>query len=105
MTKSSHFARASKDGNHDEIVRRFRQLGCSVLETIKTGIPGFPDCVVGCVGKTYLVEIKDPHTRYGRAGLNANQTAFAQDWRGGKLFVVTSEDEATALVQNWRRSA
>lgn len=105
MTKSHHFARASKDGNHDEIVRRFRQLGCSVLETIKTGIPGFPDCVVGCIGKTFLVEIKNPETRYGRAGLNSNQTAFERDWRGGKLYAVTSEDEATALVQNWRRGA
>ena len=34
-----------------------------------------------------------------------DQSAFARDWRGGRVWVVRSEDEATALVQNWRRSS
>lgn len=84
-------------------MRRFRELGCSVLETQDTGIPGLPDLVVGCVGRTELVEVKNLETRYGRAGLNANQTVFARDWRGAAMWTVYTEDEATALVQNWRK--
>ena len=34
-----------------------------------------------------------------------DQSAFARDWRGGPVYVVTSVDEATALVLNWRRSS
>ena len=96
--------RASKDANHDAIVRRFQDLGCSVVEIHATGIPGLPDLACGCVGVTHLVEIKNPGTAYGRQGFNANQTAFARDWRGGRVWVVRSEDEAMALVQNWRRA-
>lgn len=93
-----------KDANHAALAGAFRALGCSVAELPVTGIPGFPDLLVGLIGRTFLVECKNPETAYGRAGLNPNQTAFARDWRGGKLWVCCSTDEATALVQNWRRS-
>lgn len=95
--------RGRKDGNHDALRRRFEALGCSVAEFPRTDIPGWPDFVVGCAGVNHLVECKDPATAYGRAGLNANQTAFARDWRGGRVWVCCTEDEATALVQNWRK--
>jgi hypothetical protein len=98
----------SKDGNHDAIVKRFQELGCSVIEMHATGIPGMPDLAVGLAGKTRrrteLVEVKNLGTRYGRAGFNDNQTAFVRDWRGERVHIVTSVDEATALVQNWRRA-
>ena len=97
--------RGRKDGTHDEIVRRFIELGCSVIELHAVGIPGCPDLGCGLLGRTELVECKDPATAYGRAGLNANQTAFARDWRGGKVWLCSSPDEATALVLNWRRRA
>lgn len=95
----------SKDHNHDAIVRRFRALGCSVIEMHATGIPGFPDLAVGTVGITHFVEIKNPDTPYGRKGLNDNQSAFARDWRGGMVWIARSEDDATLLVQRWRRVA
>jgi hypothetical protein len=96
--------RGKKDANHDAIVRRFQGLGCSVIEMHATGIPGFPDLAVGCVGITHLCEVKNRETQYGRAGLNANQTAFNRDWRGEKVWMCHNEDEATAIVQNWRRA-
>ena len=72
----------SKDANHDVIAQRFRDLGCSVIEMHATGIPGFPDLAIGLIGArgrmTQLVEVKNPNTRYGRAGFNDNQTAFAR---------------------------
>lgn len=94
---------AKRDANHNTVADRFRALGCSVADLPATGIPGFPDTLVGCLGVTHLVEIKNLETRYGRAGLNANQTAFARDWRGSKVWTVCTEDEATAVVQNWRK--
>ncbi|PXV54214.1 hypothetical protein SAMN04487785_1146 [Dyella jiangningensis] len=100
---------SKKDANHDAIVARFQALGCSVIEMHATGIPGMPDLAIGLScpnGRiTQLVEVKNPETAYGRRGLNANQTAFARDWRGGKIWTVTGVDEATALVQNWRSAA
>ena len=97
--------RGKKDHNHDEIVGRFLALGCTVVEVHDTGIAGLPDLVVGCIGRNFLVEVKNPETRYGRAGLNGNQTAFARDWRGAAVIHVYSVDEATAVVQNWRQAA
>lgn len=100
--------RGKKDNNHDSIVSTFIALGCSVIEMHATGIPGFPDLAVGLSGAsgrmTQLVEIKNLETAYGRAGFNGNQTAFNRDWRGEPVWMCCSEDEATALVQNWRRS-
>lgn len=93
-----------RDDNHGAIVDRFHALGCSVFETDRVG-EGFPDLVVGCLGVNRLVECKNPETRYGRAGLNGNQTAFNAAWRGDKVWLVCSEDEATAIVQNWRKGA
>lgn len=94
--------RANRDRNHRELQTAFEQLGCSVVDMAGAGIPGWPDAVIGVAGRTHLVEFKNPETRYGRAGLNGNQTAFSQEWRGGKLFVVSSVDEVAALVRNLR---
>lgn len=96
--------RGKKDGNHNELKAAFQQLGCSVLDLYDVGIGGAPDIIVGCAGSTVCVEIKNPETRYGRAGLNTNQTAFSRDWRGGPLYVVSSLDEVAALVNNLRRA-
>ncbi len=98
----SRYARR-RDGNHSALVAVFQQLGCSVADLSHAGLPGWPDVVVGCAGVDRLVEIKNPATRYGRAGLNDNQQAFSRDWRGGKLWVVSTPDEVAAVVGNWRR--
>jgi len=100
-----HIASSRKDATHITVDRRFQELGCSVIEMHATGIPGFPDLSVGCIGVTHFVEIKNRATAYGRAGFNANQTAFNRDWRGEKVWLCANEDEATALVQNWRKAA
>jgi hypothetical protein len=93
-----------RDANHGTLIATFLQLGCTVIDTSHAGIPGWPDVVVGCMGQNHLVEFKNPGSRYGRAGLNANQQAFARDWRGGQVFVVSTTDEVIALVSNWRRT-
>lgn len=95
--------RCRPDRNQGPIVERFEALGCSVVELHHAGIAGFPDLVVGCMGANHLVEVKNPDTAYGRAGLNTNQRAFDRDWRGERMWSVASVEEATAIVQNWRR--
>lgn len=94
-----------KDDNHDELVKLFEQLGCTVAQMHACGVPGFPDIAVGAVGRTWLVELKNPNSRYGRAGFNDNQTAFARDWRGGRVYMASTPDDVIELVQYWRRAA
>lgn len=96
---------SKKDANHDDLVAVFERLGCTVAQMHACGVPGFPDIVCGAMGRSWLVELKSPDSRYGRAGLNDNQSAFARDWRGGRIYVATSADDVIALVQHWRRAA
>lgn len=96
--------RGRKDNNHNQIKAVFEQMGCSVADLYNAGVPGFPDIVLGVSGKNVLVEIKNPDTSYGRAGLNSNQTAFNSEWRGGKVRTVTTPGEAVELANEIRRS-
>lgn len=95
----------SKDGNHDEICAVFPRFGFTVHSLPETRIPGFPDTVISGMGLTALAEIKNLATKYGRAGLTPEQTAFHRDWRGGPLVVIYTVDQAIAFAQQWRREA
>lgn len=92
---------AKRDANHKPVVDTFRALGCSVFETDRVG-EGFPDLVLGMLGENILIEIKNPETHYGRAGLSGSQSAFNDGWRGAKVVVICSADEAAAFVLNKR---
>jgi hypothetical protein len=96
--------RGSRDANHLAMAAAFESLGCTTADLALAGVTGFPDLVVGCAGRTYLVEIKNPDTAYGRAGLNRDQSAFARDWRGGLVYVVTCVEDVYAAVQEWRKA-
>lgn len=95
--------RASKDGNHAEIVKAFRDTGCSVVETHLPPVAGFPDLIVGCIGVTHLVECKNIETKYGRAGFSRSQSAFVRDWKGSPVELIESPDEAIDAVIQWRK--
>lgn len=95
--------RGSKDTNHDTLADAFRTMGCTVTDLHDTGVPGWPDLAVGCAGRTYLVEVKNLDTRYGRAGLTREQSAFARDWRGDEVVTATTSDDVIAMVNRWRR--
>lgn len=94
-----------RDGNHDDRVQDFIALGCSVAELTNTGLPGWPDLVVGCVGVNHLVEIKDRSTRYGRAGLSESQREFDAAWRGSHVEEVATASDVIEAVSRWRRDA
>lgn len=95
--------RGRRDGNHADIVGAFQATGCSVQETTDTGLDGFPDLVVGCMGVNHLVETKNPDTEYGRRGLSASQQRFNAGWRGEPMVAVSTVDEALDLVAKWRQ--
>lgn len=97
--------RITKDGNHDALCAVFKQMGCSVAELHGACIAGWPDLVVGLLNINHLVELKNPDTRYGRAGFNPNQQAFNRDWRGKPVVAVSTIDEVIALVTHWRTRA
>lgn len=85
-----------KDTNHPNIVLALRQVGCSVADTAALG-HGFPDLVVGFRGKNFLLEVKDGSLPPSRRKLTTDESAFHENWRG-QIFVVTSVEEAIAVV-------
>lgn len=87
--------RAKVDLNQPEIVKAFRDMGCSVqhLHTIGSGCP---DIIVGISGFNVLVEIKVPD-----GSLTIDQILWHDSWRG-QVAIVDSIEKAVALVNYWR---
>lgn len=77
---------ARVDSNHTEVVKVFRQLGCSVLSLASLG-KGVPDLLVATHGITWLVEIKA-----GKGKENALQTAWGASWQGSRALVRDTAD-------------
>ena len=82
------------DGNQATIIAALRTSGASVF-VLKLPV----DLLVGYAGKTALVEIKDPNSRYGRKGLNQNQSAFLMGWNGGTVALIESVESAQNLIR------
>jgi hypothetical protein len=82
------------DANQTEIVAALLDAGASVY-FIKLPV----DLLVGYGGKTALVEVKNPNSRYGRAGLNANQASWLSTWQGGTVATVDSVEAAQRLLE------
>ena len=83
--------RAAKvDGNHGEIVRALRRVGCAVLDLSRLG-GGVPDLLVRRGRVWTLLEIKTPKGR-----VRQQQIDFAHQW---PVVVVRSVDEAIQAVQ------
>lgn len=85
------------DNNHKEIVDALRKAGASIIDTAKLG-GGLPDLIVGFAGKTFLVEVKNLKTQYGRAGLNKNQQKWLKEWTGGPFAMVTDIESALRAI-------
>jgi len=89
------------DGNHAEIVNALRHVGCSVHSTAGMHA-GFPDLVVGVAGRNLLVEVKDGSLPPSARKLSPLEEAWHAEWRG-EVHVITSIDDALALVGDVRR--
>ena len=82
----------TKDSNHTEITDALEKVGCTVYDASEFG-DGFPDIVVGRLGRCYLLEIKSSR----KAKLNPEQRKFQKWWRG-HFAVVRSPMEALQAV-------
>lgn len=87
--------RAKVDLNQPEIVKAFRDMGCTVqhLHTIGSGCP---DIIVGINGLNILVEIKSPG-----GTLTVDEILWHDDWRG-QVQIVDSVDKAVSVVNYYR---
>lgn len=85
-----------KDHNHNEIVTALGKCGVQIIDTSHMG-GGFPDLICCMRKETYLVEIKNPETSYGKKGPNNLQRKFAEEWRGGPVYIVRTLDDVEAF--------
>jgi hypothetical protein len=81
------------DANQAAIVSALQAAGASIE------IIGLPvDLLIGFRGVTLLIEVKNPKSRYGKAGANKNQASFMQSWRGGPVALVDSPEAALRAI-------
>jgi hypothetical protein len=99
----SRYARRC-DTNHSAIVKALRACGCSVQSLAPLG-RGCPDLLVGHNGRDLLIEVKrEAGLRGGLAHRvrNEEQEAWAERWRGSRVRVARTPDEALAAVMSMR---
>lgn len=84
------------DVNQKDVVAALRFFGCSVAVTSVMG-EGFPDLLVGHMGETYLVEVKDGE-KGAAAKLTPAQVDWISHWKGRPVFVAHTVHQALAFV-------
>lgn len=87
---------ARVDENQSDIVAALRAIG-STVRVISQG-DGIPDLLVGFMGKTILLEVKDGKKPPSARKLTPAEQKFFDEWRGGSLAIVNTVDEAIAAV-------
>jgi hypothetical protein len=85
-----------KDAIHDDVVRWYEQLYCSVVDAHTLG-GGFGDLIIGCAGRTEVAEAKSEHGQ-----LEPSQITFNKTWRGSKIVVVRTQADVLNHVANIR---
>lgn len=90
-------AQGRPDANHAEIVKRYEQQYCNVIDLSKVGF-GCPDILIALGRRCFLREIK---TEDGE--LEPSQIRFASVWRGPKIEVIRTLDEVDLDVRRASR--
>lgn len=89
---------AKTDINHAEIRDALRSVpGCRVFDTARLG-GGFPDLVVGFMGRISLLEIKDGSKPPSKRKLTPDEKRFHEQWEHLPVFVVNDVEEAFFAV-------
>jgi Holliday junction resolvase len=86
------------DDNQPEIVKAFRDLGCSVWITSSMG-RGAPDLVIGARSINLLVEVKDGAKSRSKRNLTPDEEKFKERWKG-QYCIVSSVEEVVELVNS-----
>lgn len=89
---------AKKDANHHAIVNVLAAMGVAFVDLSTFGC-GIPDGLAFLNGHGYLIEIKNPGTRYGRRGLNVIQRKWLSQMKSLTVYILTSEDDAVAFCR------
>lgn len=85
---------ANTDANQKQIVSDLRRCGYSVISLHAIG-NGVPDLLVADSERYWLIEIKSPKGRPEQS-----QIEFMERWRGPKIHVCRSTDEALKVLQD-----
>ncbi len=91
------------DVNQPAIVKRFRDLGCSVCILSSVG-NGVPDILVSYHWETpwtALVEIKDGSKPASAKKLTPDEQKFHDNWQG-EIYIIGSEQEVDDLIKKVR---
>lgn len=93
--RRGHKAHAQRvDANQDQIVSVLEAVGASVV------VIGQPlDLLVGFRGMTFLLEVKNPNSEYGKKGANKKQAEFKKLWRGHPPETVSTPLEALCAIR------
>ena len=85
------------DDNQNDIVAALRKAGATV-RVISQG-EGIPDLLVGFMGETILLEVKDGNKPPSARTLTDAEKKFFDDWRGGLLVIVESVEDALKMLE------
>lgn len=85
------------DANQADIVQALRRVGAYVQDTSRIG-GGYPDLTVGFRGKTVLIEVKRPGGQIEKR-LTEHQREWISRWCGGKVWLVSTPEEAIQALE------
>jgi len=85
------------DANQNCIVKALRAKGAYV-RIVSQG-DGLPDLLVGYKGVTYLLEVKDGDKAPSQRQLTPAEKKFFDEWTGGIIAIVTSVEDALAVIE------
>ena len=88
---------AKKDANHSEIFDAISRFA-AVKDLSNAGM-GIPDGLAWVKGAWHLFDVKNPKTGYGKRGLNKVQKKWAEDWRGGPVYLIYTVEEAIMFAR------
>jgi hypothetical protein len=86
-----------KDANHTEIFQAI-EVFTAVKDLSNAGC-GIPDGIAWVNNGWHLFDVKNPKTGYGKRGLNSRQKQWADDWRGGPVFLIYTVEEAMRFAR------
>lgn len=88
---------AKKDANHKIIFDMISAI--TAVHDLSNAGCGIPDGIAWCGGGWQLFDVKNPKTRYGKRGLNERQKKWANDWRGGPVYLIYTVEEAEQFAR------
>ena len=87
---------ARRDDNEQDIIKAMRAEGAYVKQINDEGLF---DLLVSYRGETLLIEVKDGAKPPSARRLTDAELKFHEEWPGSDLFIITSVEEAIALLR------